>query len=75
VMSGLMRSTKSERMMILGTMLIFPVKLICDHRSTKNMTIKKSLNGLTLLVISYLKVELERHIPAISVPNSMPNQR
>jgi hypothetical protein len=48
-------------------------KLTCDPSNTKNITIKKSLNGLILLVISNLYEEFAKLIHAISVPISIPN--
>jgi len=48
-------------------------KLTCDHNSTKNSTMKKSLNGLILLVISNLYEEFANVIPAINVPISIQN--
>ncbi len=48
-------------------------KLTCDPSKTKNMTIKKSLNGLILLVISNLYDELAKVIHAIKVPISIQN--
>lgn len=48
-------------------------KLTCDPSKTKNMTIKKSLNGLILLVISNLYDEFANVIHAIKVPISIPN--
>jgi len=47
-------------------------KLICDHKSTKKMTMKKSLSGLILLVISNLYAELANVIHATNVPISIP---
>ena len=51
---------------------IFP-KLTCDPSNTKNMTMKKSLSGLILLVISNLYAEFANVIHAIKVPISIPN--
>ncbi|MEI6672625.1 MAG: hypothetical protein WCL02_04785 [bacterium] len=48
-------------------------KFTCDHNNTKNITIKKSLNGFILLVISNLYDEFANVIPAINVPISIPN--
>lgn len=48
-------------------------KFTCDPSKTKNITIKKSLNGLILLVISNLYDEFARVIHATSVPISIPN--
>jgi len=48
-------------------------KFTCDHSNTKNITMKKSLSGLILLVISNLYDELAKVIPATNVPISIPN--
>ena len=48
-------------------------KSTCDHNNTKNMTKKKSLSGLILLVISNLYAEFANVIPAIKAPISIPN--
>lgn len=48
-------------------------KLTCDPNNTKKITIKKSLNGLILLVISNLYEEFAKVIPATNVPISIPN--
>ena len=48
-------------------------KLTCDQSNTKKMTIKKSLNGLILLVISNLYDEFAKVIHAIKVPISIQN--
>lgn len=48
-------------------------KFTCDPSNTKKITIKKSLSGLILLVISNLYDELANVIHAINVPISIPN--
>lgn len=48
-------------------------KLTCDHNNTKNSTMKKSLSGLILLVISNLYEEFANVIHATNVPISIPN--
>ena len=48
-------------------------KFTCDHSNTKKITMKKSLSGLILLVISNLYDELAKVIHAINVPISIPN--
>ena len=48
-------------------------KFTCDPRSTKNNTMKKSLSGLILLVISNLYDEPANVTPATNVPISIPN--
>ena len=48
-------------------------KFTCDPSNTKKITMKKSLNGLILLVISNLYEEFANVIPAINVPISIPN--
>jgi len=48
-------------------------KLTCDQSSTKKITIKKSLSGLILLVISNLYDEFAKVIHATNVPISIPN--
>lgn len=50
-------------------------KSIWDHNNTKNITIKKSLKDLILLIISNLYVEVAKVIHAIKVPISTLNQR
>ena len=75
VMSGLMISIKSEKIIIMGMSFAVPAKFTCEPSNTKYMTMKKSLSDLILLVISYLKLELDNAIPAISVPNSIPSQK
>lgn len=48
-------------------------KFTCDPSNTKKITIKKSLSGLILLVISNLYDEFAKVIHAINVPISIPN--
>jgi hypothetical protein len=74
VISGLPISTKTEKIITGIISVIFVVeKFTCDHNNTKNITIKKSLNGFILLVISNLYDEFAKVIPAINVPISIPN--
>lgn len=74
VIIGFIISTNSTKISNGTSIEIFVVaKLTCDHNSTKNMTIKKSLSGLILLVISNLYDEFASVIHAISVPISIPN--
>ena len=74
VMIGLPMSTKSEKIKtgIISARFVVQ-KFTCDHSKTKNITIKKSLSGFILLVISNLYDEFAKVIPAISVPISIPN--
>lgn len=46
---------------------------MCDHSNTKNITMKKSLSDLILLLISNLYAELANVIPAIKAHISIPN--
>lgn len=74
VMIGFMISTKSAKITNGSSIGVVVVqKLTCDPSSTKKMTMKKSLSGLILLVISNLYDELANVIHAINVPISMPN--
>ena len=73
VMIGLMISTNPMKMTTGRAMFPICSKLTCDPSNTKNMTMKKSLNGLILLVISNLYDEFAKVIHAINVPISMPN--
>lgn len=74
VMIGLMTSTKSTKIRSGISVEIFVAqKFTCDPNSTKKMTMKKSLNGLILLVISNLYDELANVIHATNVPISIPN--
>ena len=75
VISGLMKRINKLNTIIMGISLAVHAKFTCDHNKTKYITIKKSLSDLTLLVISYLKLELDSAIPAMSVPNSIPSQK
>ena len=75
VINGLIINMKSVKIRIIGINFPIQTKLICDPNSTKYITIKKSLNDLILLVISYLKLELDNRIPATNVPNSIPNHK
>lgn len=73
VMIGLIISTKNTNATRGNSIDIFVVqKLTCDHSNTKKITMKKSLSGLILLVISNLYDELANVIPAINVPISIP---
>lgn len=74
VMTGLMISTKAENISK-GTNIaeLVSQKLTCEPNSTKKITIKKSLNGLILLVISNLYEEFAKVIHAINVPISIQN--
>jgi hypothetical protein len=74
VMIGLMTNTKATNINN-GTiidMFVVP-KFTCDPSNTKNITIKKSLNGFILLVISNLYDEFAKVIHATNVPISIPN--
>ena len=74
VMTGFTISTKSAKItngISIGVVVV--QKLTCDQSSTKKMTMKKSLSGLILLVISNLYDEFAKVIHAISVPISIPN--
>jgi len=74
VIIGLPISTKSEKIITGSNNARFVVqKFTCDHNKTKNITMKKSLSGLILLVISNLYDEFASVIPAINVPISIPN--
>ena len=74
VIIGLPIRTKREKIITGIISLRFVVqKFTCDHSKTKNITIKKSLSGFILLVISNLYDEFAKVIPAISVPISIPN--
>ena len=74
VMIGFIISTNATKMSNGSTIVLFVVqKFTCDHNNTKNITIKKSLSGLILLVISNLYDELANVIHAINVPISIPN--
>jgi hypothetical protein len=46
-------------------------KTMRDHSNTKNMMIKKSLSGFTLLIISNLYADQANVIPAINAPISI----
>ena len=73
VMIGLIINTKTINTKSGIIIDIFVVaKFTSDPRSTKKITIKKSLNGLILLVISNLYDELAKLIHAISVHISIP---
>ena len=55
VMMGFIINTNTTNIKSGSIIVIFVVaKFTCDPSSTKNITIKKSLNGLILLVISNL---------------------
>lgn len=71
VIIGLIISTNATKITS-GSAVIFQ-KLTCDPSNTKKIIIKKSLNGLILLVISNLYGELAKLIHAINVPISIPN--
>lgn len=73
-MIGLIINTKKIKITN-GTIIFIVVaqKLTCDPKSTKKITIKKSLSGFILLVISNLYDELANVIHAINVPISIPN--
>lgn len=74
VMIGFTISTKSTKISNGSTIgIVVAQKLTCDHSNTKKMTIKKSLNGLILLVISNLYDEFANVIHAINVPISIQN--
>ena len=74
VMIGFRISTKTTKINSGTNIVIFVVaKFTCEPSSTKNITIKKSLSGLILLVISNLYDELAKVIHAIKVPISIQN--
>ena len=71
---GLMTNTKAMKITSGSSIDILVVqKFTCDPNNTKKITIKKSLNGFILLVISNLYDELAKVIHAINVPISIPN--
>ena len=74
VIIGFIIRTKTTKITS-GTIIdIFVVaKFTCDPSNTKKITIKKSLSGFILLVISNLYEELAKVIHAINVPISIPN--
>ena len=73
-MIGLMMSTKATNIRSgISVEMCVVEKFTCDPKSTKKITIKKSLNGLILLVISNLYDELAKVIHATNVPISIPN--
>jgi len=74
VIIGLMTKTNSAKIINGSNIDILVVqKFTCDHNKTKKITIKKSLSGFILLVISNLYDEFARLIHAINVPISIPN--
>jgi hypothetical protein len=74
VIIGLIISTNTIKIMSGNIIDMFVVqKFTCDPSNTKKITIKKSLSGLILLVISNLYDELANVIHAINVPISIPN--
>ena len=74
VIIGLIINTNTTKMSN-GNIIVLCVvqKFTCDPSNTKNITMKKSLSGLILLVISNLYDELANVIHAINVPISIPN--
>lgn len=74
VIIGFITRTKTTKITSGTIIVIFVVaKFTCDPSNTKKITIKKSLSGFILLVISNLYEELAKVIHAINVPISIPN--
>ena len=74
VIMGLMINTKAIKITNGMNIVIFVVqKLTWDQSKTKKITMKKSLKGFILLVISNLYAELAKVIHAINVHISIPN--
>src|SRR3990167_7090764 len=77
IMKGFPINMNKERM-IAGYMTSFQLaKAICDPRSMKNKTMKKSLSGFIFAAISEEKGVRDKMIPAKSAPISMekPNEK
>lgn len=66
---------KSERIIIVRMCCIFDTKPICEPKTMKKITKKKSLRVLIFAAISNLIGENDKVIPATSAPISIENQK
>lgn len=73
--SGLPINIKSESMIMVRICCILETNPICDPKTMKKITKKKSLRVLIFAAISNLIGEKESVIPATSAPISIENQK